>query len=226
LAILLLWPSILRPSDAVIRVQSKHSTAGSSIAEITLWGAPKEWSVGLEMKHEDICPIPILWPATDIEGGLRYEIPLRAPCQRNQFKWTVRHPTGTLEEFSTILEGKSRNEIESSQFVPDAVSNVRQAGTQMLRWTRSPCADKYVVRVEGDPTQQFVTEENWIFLNSSCEEVRVVVEAHSGENRSPPSVSAPFNPCTSERGPDGDLTSWMKENLFISQREQRPPKCF
>ena len=225
-----------------IRILSKHSPTRPAYAEIILLAADiillgteiipnlgKDYGrfVGLKMEAEGSCPIQILWSPDKIEGGLRYEIPLPAPCLTNHFNWTIEHPTGTLTELSTILEGQSKSELKSSDFAPEHVSNVRQAGTQMLRWTRSPCADKYVVRVEGDPTQQFVTEENWINLNTfdTCEEVLVVVKAHSGEQSSLPSVPAPFNPCANEKDLDGELASWMKKNLIISQREQGKPKC-
>jgi len=175
------------------------------------------------METEGSCPFPILWPPTQIDGGLNYEIPLTAPCLRNQFKWTIQDPTGFHKELCTILEPKSKTEVEMSDLIPDHVSDVRQAGAQMLQWTRSPCADRYVVHVNG---QQLTTTENWVHLNTSdiCEEVLVEVVAHLGERSSLP-ASALFNTCAKERGPDGELTSWMRRSLMITQKENTKPIC-
>merc|ERR1719447_470789 len=124
------------PGVTGLRIESKHSYNGHAFAEVILWGADREWSIGLEMETEGSCPFPILWPPTQIEGGLRYEIPLAAPCLRNQFKWTIQDPTGFHKELRTILEPKSKTEVERSDLIPNHVSEVRQAGAQTLQWTR------------------------------------------------------------------------------------------
>lgn len=155
-----------------LRIESKHSSNGRAFAEVFLWGGDPEWSLGLEMETEGSCPFPILWPPTQIERGLIYEIPLAAPCLRNQFNWTIQDPTGFHKKLRTILEPKRKTELERSHLIPEHVSDVRQARSHTLRWTRSPCADRYVVHVNGNQRQQLNTKNNWINLTFDiCEEV-------------------------------------------------------
>merc|ERR1712107_627521 len=55
----------------------------------------------------------------------------------------------------------------------------------------------------------------------NCEKIHLEVEAHSGEQRSPSSIPALFDPCAKERDPNGEPSALMKQNIFISQREGR-----
>merc|ERR1719447_220323 len=113
------------PGVTGLRIESKHSYNGHAFAEVILWGADREWSIGLEIETEGSCPFPILWPPTQIEGGLSYEIPLSAPCLKHQFTWTVMQPSGIKKELHATLEAKSKAEMERSKFILDHVSDVR-----------------------------------------------------------------------------------------------------
>jgi hypothetical protein len=217
-----------------VAFKAKYSEPTSLAADIFLWGATLEESAGLEMKTEGSChPIPIRWPPTEEEGGLRYNVPLRAPCQKNHFKWTLNKqivPAGPfipnswklVKELTTTLEGVTEAALVDTLFTPDPVSNLRQDKEHLLRWTSSPCAEKYVVRVMGNPRQEFETATNWILLNlpDHCEEIPVEVEAYSGDQRSP-AVPALFNPCASEKDEDGEPASWVKASLLLSKKEEQ-----
>jgi len=219
-----------RTASPVFQMESTHSPEGSSSALLKLvfvQGQSSVQSVNCEIETEGRCPIPIRWLPTPIDRELRYDIPIQAPCKKNRFKCTVTDKTGDTQTQTNTLEAKKASDIKSSSFVPDHVRHVRQAGKDLFQWTPSPCADKYLVRVVGDPTLQFVTEENRIILNisSNCEKIPLEVEAHSGEQSSPPSVQVVFDPCASERDPDGELSPWMKQHIFVSQIEDRATMC-
>ena len=214
-----------------VRIQVKHSETTSLAADIFLWGANLEESSGLEMKTEGSCyPIPIRWQPTEVEGGLRYTIPLRDPCKRSHFKWKFQQSVlfgisswKPERVFSTTLEGITEMELVDTVFAPDPVTNVRQHQTDMLRWKKSLCAEKYVVRVMG---KEFETATNWIQLNipDHCEEIPVEVEAYSGDQGSP-AVPALFNPCASEKDEDGDPARWVKASALLSIKENQDNVC-
>ena len=217
-----------------VRIQVKHSETTSLAADIFLWGANLEESSGLEMKTEGSCyPIPIRWQPTEVEGGLRYTIPLRDPCKRSHFKWKFQQSVlfgisswKPERVFSTTLEGITEMELVDTVFAPDPVTNLRQHQTDMLRWKKSLCAEKYVVRVMGNPIKEFETTTNWIQLNlpDHCEEIPVEVEAYSGDQGSP-AVPALFNPCASEKDEDGEPASWVKASSLLSKKEQQKKPC-
>ena len=98
-------------------------------------------------------------------------------------------------------------------------------GTQMLRWTRSPCSDKYVVLKEIQHSSvsqnqnqmelhKGVPEYVWHLGGGSCGGCGVL---------RPSSVSAQFNRCAIERGALGELARWIKENF--RQIEHRKSTC-
>lgn len=221
-----------------VGIKAKYFEPTSLAADIFLWGATLEESVGLEMKTEGSChPIPIRWQPTEVEGGLRYNVPLRAPCQKNHFKWTLNKqivPAGSftpnswklVKELTTTLEGVTEADLVDTLFTPDPVSNLRQDKKDLLRWTSSPCAEKYVVRVMGNPIQEFETATNWIQLNipDHCEEILVEVETYSGDQGSP-AVPILFNPCASEKDEDGEPASWVKASSLLSKKEQQKKPC-
>ena len=221
-----------------VAIKAKYFEPASLAADIFLWGAILEESSGLEMKTEGSChPIPIRWPPTEEEGGLRYNVPLRAPCQKNHFKWTLNKqivPAGPfspnswklVKELTTTLEGVTEADLVDTLFTPDPVSNLRQDKEHLLRWTSSPCAEKYVVRVMGNPIQEFETATNLIQLNlpDHCEEIPVEVEAYSGDQRSP-AVPVLFSPCASEKDEDGEPASWVKASSLLSKKEQQKKPC-
>ena len=222
-----------------VAIKAKYFEPASLAADIFLWGATLEESSGLEMKTEGSChPIPIRWPPTEVEGGLRYNVPLRAPCQKNHFKWTLNkgilntdplNPYSwklVVKELTTTLEGVTEADLVDTLFTPDPVSNLRQDKKDLLRWTSSPCAEKYLVRVMGNPIQEFETATNLIQLNlpDHCEEIPVEVEAYSGDQGSP-AVPALFNPCASEKDEDGDPARWVKASALLSIRENQDKVC-